>query len=117
MTYKYTPEELMEMIKMYHTDVEERRNEFPDEAGLLNVLNISDEEYAAMNADNDYEAPLRWAKRRRKSYLERQMVKDNKKATGCLNALKQPQNGGYQDKPEVNRVKKIVVKLEGIADK
>lgn len=117
MSYKYTPEEVDKKVKFYHHDVEDTRNTFPDESGLLNYLDVDDDEYARMQEDEDYKAIFRWARRRRQSWLERQMVNDNKKATGCLNALKQPQNGGYQDRPTENKDRKIVVKLEGIADK
>ena len=117
MSFKYTPEELETKVKYYHHDVEDIRNSFPDEAGLLNYLDVDDDEYRRMWEDKEREPVLRWAKRRRQSWLERQMVADNKKATGCLNALKQPQNGGYQDRPQETKDRKIVVKLEGIADK
>lgn len=117
MTYTYTPEEFEKKVKEYIFDVEEKRNTFPDEAGMLNYLDIEDEEYEAMQNDKDYKPILRFARRRRTSWLERAMVSDNKKATGCLNALKQEKNGGYQDKPSENKDRKIVVRLEGIADK
>ena len=116
MTYTYTPEELDKKVKSYFFEVEERKNSFPDEAGMLNYLDITDEEYEALKADEKYERTFRFALRRRKSWLERQMVADNKKATGCMNALKQPQNGGYTDKPSENKDRKIIVKLERIAD-
>lgn len=115
MAYTLTPEEVDRRVKIYFKDCEETRKVFPDEAGMLNYLDIEDEEYTAMQQDESYKKTFRWARRRRTSWLERAMVSDNKKANGCMNALKQIQNGGYSDRPPVeNKERKLIVKLEGI---
>lgn len=51
---------------------------------------------------------------RRESYLVRIMVTDNKRAQGCLNALKQKENGGYTDRPVENTEKTLNIKLVGV---
>jgi hypothetical protein len=114
MNWTYTPEECDKRVKYYFKDCEETRKVFPDEAGMLNYLDIEDEEYEAMKEDENYKKIFRWALRRRRSWLERAMVSDNKKANGSMNALKQPQNGGYSDRPIENKERKLIVKLEGI---
>lgn len=116
MTYTYTPEECDRKVKYYFKDCEETRKVFPDEAGMLNYLDIDDDEYEAMKEDEDYRKIFRWALRRRRSWLERAMVSDNKKANGSMNALKQPQNGGYSDRPIENKERKLIVRLEGLED-
>ena len=112
-----TPEECDAKVKYYFHDCEETRNVFPDESGMLNFLDIDDDEYKAMIDDENYRKIFRWAKRRRTSWLERAMVTDNKKTNGCMNALKQEKNGGYSDRPVENHDRKLIVKLEGISDK
>ena len=42
------------------------------------------------------------------------MVADNKKATGCMNALKQMENGGYQDKNIQKSDSVLRVKVDGL---
>ena len=43
------------------------------------------------------------------------MTSDNKRAQGCLNALKQPQNGGYIDRPQDNGGEiKVTLNLGGV---
>lgn len=112
----YTPEDFKKKVMIYHRDCEETRLEFPDEAGLLNFLNISDEEYEELKNNPDYAPIIRWARRRRTSWLERMMVTGKKGAVGCMNALKQEKNGGYADKPEGPRERKIIVKMEGVTE-
>ena len=114
MDFTYTPEECDKKVKYYFKDCEETRKVFPDEAGMLNYLDIDDEEYEEMKVHDDYKKIFRWAMRRRRSWLERAMVSDNKKANGSMNALKQPQNGGYSDRPIENKERKLIVKLEGL---
>lgn len=43
------------------------------------------------------------------------MTSDNKAAQGCLNALKQPSNGGYIDRPSNDSgEKKLTINLVGV---
>ena len=113
----YTPEDFEKRVRFYFKDCEETRNVFPDEAGMLNFLDIEDDEYDALRSMEGYSKTIRWAKRRRTSWLERQMVVNNKAAMGCMNALKQEKNGGYSDRgQQQNTERKLIVKLEGTED-
>ena len=115
-TPSYTPEDFKKKVMTYHRECEEVRLVFPDEAGLLNYLDITDEEYDELKKNPDYSGSIRWARRRRTSWLERMMVTGQKGAVGCMNALKQEKNGGYADKPEGPRERKIIVKMEGVTE-
>ena len=42
------------------------------------------------------------------------MVSDNKLAQGCLNALKQPENGGYVDRPVDSGEQKVTLVIGGV---
>lgn len=110
----YTPEEFRNKILLYFKDCEERRLVFPDEAGMLNTLDIDDEEYEALKDIPEYAKMIRWARRRRTSWLERAMVMGTKAASGCMNALKQEKNGGYSEKTEGPKEKRLIVKIEGV---
>lgn len=116
MDFTYTEEELRQKVLYYFRDCEEKRLVFPDEAGMLNFLDIEDEEYEQMKTTPGYDKILRWAKRRRTSWLERMMVTGNKGAAGCMNALKQEKNGGYSEKPVENKERKLIVKIEGVTE-
>ncbi len=113
--YSYDVEHLKQAIYEYHNDTEEKR-EFPDLAGLLIYLNISDEEYSKMIEDDDFKPAFLYAKRRRESWLNRKAI-DNKAANGCKMLLMQEENGGYSDKPVDNKKKEFVVRLEGVGVK
>ena len=112
MEFTYTVEDFEKKIKFYFHDCEDTRNVFPDEAGMLNFLDIEDEEYEELKQTEGYDKIIRWAKRRRTSWLERQMVVNNRAANGCMNALKQEKNGGYSDRPVERKDRKLIVKLD-----
>ena len=42
------------------------------------------------------------------------MTSDNKRAQGCMNALKQKDNGGYVDKPVETGARTLTVNVVGI---
>ena len=116
MDFTYTVEELQKKILFYFRDCEEVRLVFPDEAGMLNYLDIEDDEYEAMKTEPGYDKLIRWARRRRTSWLERAMVTGAKGSQGCMNALKQEKNGGYGDKPVETKERKLIVKIEGVTE-
>lgn len=94
-------------------------DEFPDYAGMLIALQIDKEDVQAMCAEDapncaEYRRIFKIAKLRRESWLARHMVADNKKATGCMNALKQEENGGYQDKNIQQGDRTLKIKVDGI---
>ena len=113
--YSYDLDSLKQAIYNYHESTEENR-EFPDLAGLLIALNISDEEYNMMIEDDEFKPAFLYAKRRRESWLNRKAI-DNKAANGCKMLLMQEENGGYSDRPVDNKKKEFVVKLEGVGIK
>jgi hypothetical protein len=92
-------------------------DDFPDYAGMLIYLQIDKERAKAMCEAEDgeeFRRIFRTAELRRESWLARHMVADNKKATGCMNALKQMENGGYQDKNAQQGERTLKIKVEGI---
>ena len=92
-------------------------DDFPDYAGMLIYLQIDKERAKAMCEAEDgeeFRRIFRTAELRRESWLARHMVSDNKKATGCMNALKQMENGGYQDKNAQQGERTLKIKVEGI---
>ena len=112
----YTVEEFKQKVLRYFRECEEVRLYFPDEAGMLNALDIEDEEYEQLKDKEGYDKVIRWARRRRTSWLEREMVSGRKGAVGCMNALKQEKNGGYSEKSAEPKEKKLIVKLEGFTN-
>lgn len=116
MDWTYTVDEFKQKIMFYFRDCEEVRLVFPDEAGMLNYLDIEDEEYEALKSEPGYDKLIRWARRRRTSWLERAMVNNAKSTTGCMNALKQEKNGGYSEKPETKKERQLIVKIEGVTE-
>lgn len=115
-----TPEKLRDAVNKYFCDCE-RDDVFPDFAGMCLALKISKKtldkycnpEIYPDTAD-DYQAVLDEAKDRRESHLVRIMVTDNKRAQGCLNALKQKENGGYTDRPAESQEKTLKVQILGV---
>ena len=112
--FTYTPDELKSMVLKYH-DAVEKRGDFPDLAGLKNYLDIEDEEYDEMVMKPEYWRWLRYAKRRRESFLNR-MATTSKNATGIKMLLAQPENGGYVEKPVDKTPRRIEVTLRGMPD-
>ncbi|MBP5317016.1 MAG: hypothetical protein J6Y83_04860 [Bacteroidales bacterium] len=116
MDYTYTVDEFKAKMLVYFRDCEEKRLVFPDEAGMLNFLDIEDEEYEALKTEPGYDKLIRWARRRRTSWLERRLVEGGKNSAGCMNALKQEKNGGYSEKAEGPKERKLIVKIEGVTE-
>lgn len=114
-----SPDALRKKIDEYFTIMEEK-NEFPDLAGMRLYLRMSEatmKKYQEENHENseEYREIFNEAKDRRESFLVRRMTRDNKLAQGCLNALKQPANGGYIDKPQDQGGKmEITLKVAGL---
>lgn len=114
-----SPDALRKKIDEYFITMEEK-NEFPDLAGMRLYLRMSEatmKKYQEEDHENyeEYREIFNEAKDRRESFLVRRMTKDNKLAQGCLNALKQPANGGYIDKPQDQGGKmEITLKVAGL---
>ena len=113
-----TPASLRFMVEKYFDECNESRT-FPDYAGMKLYLKVSESTLKKYTDENhaDYmgfRAVMEYAKDRRESWLVRKMTTDNKAAQGCLNALKQPINGGYVDKPVDNGEKTLNINVTGI---
>lgn len=108
------PEDLERAINDYF-DQCEADGVFPDEAGMRVFLNLSKSRLDALasppstdiqddiqrennNNYKKYREVLARARDRRESWLARTATSTPKLAQGCLNALKQPSNGGWIDK-------------------
>ena len=93
---------------------------FPDWAGLKLFLGqFDDQTYEQWQEGDDERAAacreiFSMAAARRESWLIRKMTSDNKAVQGCLNALKQPQNGGYADRPREGGEIKVTINLAGV---
>lgn len=112
-----TPAKLRKAIDDYF-DLVLKKDVLPDEAGMLLFLGLRkrDFDYYCSEENKHREAYidiLEEAQLRRESYLSRVMSSDNKRAQGCMNALKQEKNGGYGDKPDKG-AKKIEVIVSGM---
>ena len=114
-----SPDALKKKIDEYFK-ITEGQGEFPDLAGMRIYLGMSENtmrKYQEEGHENceEYRAIFSEARDRRESFLVRRMTKDNKLAQGCLNALKQPANGGYIDKPQEQGGKmEITLKVSGL---
>lgn len=114
-----SPDALRKKVEEYFALTEEK-GEFPDYAGMRLYLRMSEQtinKYQEEGHDNyeQYREIFSEARDRRESYLVRKMTKDNKLAQGCLNALKQPANGGYIDRPQDQSGKmEITLKVSGL---
>lgn len=130
-----TPEDLRELIDDYFKECRGKDPDdpgsFPDEAGMINYI----QDRCSPNEDVDaffhncvhesvvgddavlFRRILERARRTRRSWLERTMVSSPKLATGCMNALKQEQNGGYIDRAKTDNDIKIQIMDEGLGIK
>lgn len=110
-----TPELLQEAVDKYFKECEEQGDTFPDYAGMCIFLGLTKKRLEDIGASSDeYNEILETAKLKREMWLSRKMAEDNKKAQGCMNNLKQPQNGGYIDRPIENKTSEIKINLVGV---
>lgn len=109
-----TPDKLREAIGIYFTQCQ-KSNTFPDYAGMKVFLKIKERDVKAMCEDQDFADVFEEAMYMRESFLSRRMTSDNKLANGCMNALKQPINGGYSDKySDMKKESKLTLILGGV---
>ena len=120
-----SPEDMKRNIERYFAD-REAKGEFPTFAGMLRWLGISRRTYNRYMDDENKDETLseedRFAYRkifedaqlRREDFLEKRMVTDPRAANGCMNSLKQPQNGGFKDKIDGEFEAKITVNVVGV---
>lgn len=110
-----SPELLQEAVDKYFLDCEKNGDTFPDYAGMCVFLGLTKKRLEDIgNSSDEYLEILETAKLKREMWLSRKMAEDNKKAQGCMNNLKQPQNGGYIDRPIENKTSEIKINLVGV---
>lgn len=92
---------------------------FPDYALMRRALGLHEKDIEALVSSGnenceEYKEVLEEAKDFRESWLCRKMSSDNKAANGCMNLLKQPENGGYVDKQTDKTPQKVIVDFSGM---
>ena len=113
-TLEKTAAELKKRVDEYFASVE-GAGDFPDYAGMKLFIGIkSDATINKYCEDAAFKDIFDEAELRRESFRVRTMARDNKRAQGCLNALKQPKNGGYTDRPVDNQERKLIIKMDGV---
>lgn len=111
-----TPELFKEAVENYFEECEKKGpDEFPSLAGLCLYLGITKKRlYEIGEISEEYANILEMAQLKREKFLSETMAKDNKRAQGCMNNLKQPENGGYIDRPIENKTSEIKINLVGV---
>ena len=113
------PENFCAAVEAYLADCEDR-DLFPDYAGLCLALGLSRQalEACADPAQHEnaaaYAPALEKAALRRESWLARAMAADSRRATGCMNLLRQKENGGYADRAADSGEKSLKLLLQGV---
>lgn len=114
---KYTPDELRAKIEEFLSDCE-ASGKPPLLPQMLLYLGISRSTMESWKKDREdskqYREVFEFAQLNREGYLLARMVSDNKLAQGCLNALKQAENGGYVDRPVDTGENKVTINLVGV---
>lgn len=107
-------------VEAYIEDCKER-GMFPDEAGMKLAIGLKDrmiQRYCSETENpehyQEYQDIFEDAKLEREHFLVQRMTSDNKVAQGCLNALKQPANGGYIDRPMDTGKVELTIKVAQI---
>ena len=120
-----TPEDMKRQVDRYFED-RKTKGEFPTFAGMLKYIGISKRTYYRyINIEEDdpdmpfelrngYRSVFEDAQLRREDWLENRMVTEPKAANGCMNSLKQPQNGGFKDRIEQDINASLTVNVQGV---
>ena len=112
--FRYTPEELKAKVDDFLAKCEKKGSP-PLLTQMLLYLGISRATLKRWaETDPEYAEVCEYAQLHREAYLLERMVSDNKLAQGSLNALKQPENGGYVDRPVDNGESKVTINLIGV---
>lgn len=111
----YTPEELQAKVDEFF-DKCEHDGTPPLLPQMLLYLGIRSRNTVINWCKDDpaYQEVFDYAQLHREGYLLGRMVSDNKLAQGCLNALKQVENGGYLDRPADSGESKVTINLVGV---
>ena len=104
----------------------EEAGKFATFAGMLRYIGITKRTYYRyMDIDSgdesipeedryEYRKIFEDAALRREDYLESVMVSEPKLANGCMNSLKQQQNGGFKDRVETDMSATLNINLTGV---
>ena len=112
-----TAEELQAKIQEYMDDCE-AKGRFPSQPGMMIYLGLVGDRRRRYLEKAEYADVWEGARDLRKDWLLNRMVTDPKSATGCMNALKQEENGGYLDRSVTdNKPKSLNIKLDGVGGK
>lgn len=114
---RYTPEELREKIEAFlrECEAEKRPPLLPQMLLYLGIGRTTMNRWCKeAERKAEYAEAFEYAQLHRESYLLERMVSDNKLAQGCLNALKQPENGGYVDRPADSGEQKVTLVIAGV---
>ena len=102
-TYK-TGEEFYQAVESYLNDCKDQ-GVWPDEANMMLSIGILSrstlDRYEHDEKDTRYKDALVRARAEREGWLSRHIVTDPKVTQGILFALKQPRNGGWIDRQQV----------------
>ncbi|NLC72399.1 MAG: hypothetical protein GX684_01295 [Ruminococcaceae bacterium] len=114
---KISLKKLQDTVSGYFALCEEK-GRFPTESGLILALGLRAFEYAELKADKNSKAAaiLERAELMRCDWLENRMVTEKGSGTGCLNALKQPSNGGWAEKTSESRDRALTIIMSGIGE-
>lgn len=107
-----TPKSFRDKVDEYF-DKCSKAQVFPDLAGMRIHCKVSKADVKEMWSIPEYAEVLEYASNRRESLLIRRMVTDPKAAAGCMNALKEEENGGYMGKTVENEEKTLKVVIDG----
>lgn len=108
------PTALQRAMQGYFDDCRDNGNIPPDVAGMRLFLKLSHASYDAYREDPKCAWVFEWAQDMRESWYARAMLTDPKLTSACMNALKQPENGGWTDRRADNADKTLRLKLDGI---
>lgn len=110
-----SPDELRYAINIYFTNCQ-KSDSFPDYAGMKVFLKIKERDVKQMCENEEFADVFEEAMYMRESFLTRKMTNNYKAAAGCMNALKQPINGGYSGSNDGNSKKdgKLTIVLGGV---
>lgn len=115
---RYTPEELHAKIDEFLQDCEANKRPplLPQMLLYLGISKSTMKRWCSKEMENSdaYNEAFEYAQLHREGYLLERMVSDNKLAQGCLNALKQPENGGYVDRPADTGEQKVTLVIAGV---
>ena len=96
--HKYTSESFAKAVNKYLEDCK-AADTFPSEPGMLLALDISEDTLSRYKEQDGYADTIKKALAVREEYLQHIVLSNGAKSvTGAIFLLKQPKNGGYQDK-------------------